>query len=214
MKDLGELYHDYSFFGLKNKQLSGSFKVNQERKAPILIAYIAYARAKTKKPSFTELFCADGYYSMVAAHLGCNPVMGIDSNKDGYSGKAPLIAEKLGLDVQFKTEVITPQSKFESDIVLNAGGLYHVDEPEKILELSYRMARKYLIVQSVVSLATKDPDYFESPAPGWGWGSRHSRQSFDKMIRSHCPNVVDSHFNELATSSETSRGSVYYLIKK
>jgi hypothetical protein len=67
----------------------------------------------------------------------------------------------------------------------------------------------------VVSLATDDADYFESPAPGWTWGNRFSRKSFDRMIRSLGYTIVDSHFNELEGNSRPEdRGSVYYLIQK
>lgn len=162
---------------MDNEQLPGIYELNQKAKAPILIAYIAYALAKCKgntsdAVSFTELFCADGFYAMVAARLGLNRSIGIDNDRDGHFNNSKLIAERLNLrNVEFKKEDITPCSTFEAtDIVANVGGLYHVDNPEKILELSYCMAKKYLIVQSVVSLATDDENYFESPAPGWTWG--------------------------------------------
>jgi len=38
------------------------------------------------------------------------------------------------------------------DIVANAGGLYHVPSPEEILRKSYAMARRFLIVQTVIGL--------------------------------------------------------------
>lgn len=222
LKDLGPLYHNYSFFGVDNEQLPGIYELNQKAKAPIITAYIAYAIAKSKvrtsdTVSFTELFCADGYYAMIAARLGCNLSIGIDNDRDKHFSNATLIAARLGhANVIFQKEEITPTSSFGgTDIVANVGGLYHVDNPEKILELSYRMANKYLIIQSVVSLATDDEDYYESPAPGWTWGSRFSRQSFDRMIKTHCSQIVDQHFNELEGNNRSEdRGSVYYLIKK
>jgi hypothetical protein len=222
LKDLGPLYHSYSFFGVNNDQLPGIYELNQKAKAPIIIAYIAYAIAKSKNitsdnVSFTELFCADGFYSMVASRLGCTRSIGIDNDRDKHFDNAHLIAKRFNLHgIEFKKEEITPSSNFYStDIVANVGGLYHVDSPEKILELSYRMANKYLVVQSVVSLITKSKYYFESPAPGWTWGNRYSRASFDKMIRKICPNIIDHHFNELEGNERLDdRGSVYYLIEK
>lgn len=222
LSDLGPLYHTYSFFGVNNDQLPGIYELNQKAKAPIITAYIAYAIAKSEKNttdcvSFTELFCADGFYAMVASRLGCNRSIGIDSDRDKHFDNATLIAERLNLNgIEFKKEEITPSSKFFStDIVANVGGLYHVDAPDKILELSYRMANKYLIVQSVVSLITNSKYYYESPAPGWTWGNRYSRASFDKMIRKICPKIVDQHFNELEGNNRLDdRGSVYYLIEK
>ena len=42
------LYHEYSFFGIKNKQTQGHFVKNQRAKAPIITAYIALAIAKAR----------------------------------------------------------------------------------------------------------------------------------------------------------------------
>jgi len=224
LQDLGCLYHNYSFFGVDNKQISRRHVLNQKAKEPIIIAYIAYAIAKSKTKisedvSFAELFCADGFYAMVAMRMGCSKSIGIDNNRDklGYFDKAKLIAERLNLDrVEFIEEEITPNLLLPSiDIVANVGGLYHVGDPKKILELSYKMANKYLIVQSVISLATNDENYFQAPAPRWTWGNRFSQQSFDKMIKSICPKIVDQYFNELDGNKKLKdRGSVYYLIEK
>lgn len=220
--DLGPLYHEYSFFGFENEQLPGIFKLNQKSKMPIILAYIAYAIAKSKADitenvTFTELFCADGFYAMMASKLGCSKSIGIDSGKDEFFEKAPLIAQRLNLhNVFFYKKEILPTSIFEkTDIVANVGGLYHVDAPEKVLKLSFDMANKYLIVQSVVSLKNDDEDYFEAPAPGWSWGNRFSKKSFDKMVKKVCSNIVDYHFNELEGNDRLEdRGSVYYLIRK
>lgn len=222
LAELGPLYHEYSFFGVNNEQLPGLYTLNQKAKAPIITAYIAYAIAKSKyrasdNVSFTELFCADGYYAMVASRLGCTKSTGIDSNKDSHIHQAKIIANLLNINsIEFIEQEITPYSNFDRvDIIANVGGLYYVSEPEKILRLSYEKANKYLIVQSVVSLATDDEDYFEAPAPGWSWGSRYNKQSFDKMLRSICPKVIDYHFNELEGNDKLSdRGSVFYLIEK
>lgn len=223
LDDIGPLYHDFSFFGVSNVQLSDHFIHNQKAKAPVITAYIAYAAAKceTKNdsptPSFTELFCADGYYTMVASRLGCSPCIGIDNNSQGYLDKAKAIVDRLGLrNCRFVQSEINQKSSFEpTDIVANLGGLYHANNPKEILQNSFIQARQFLIVQSVVSLATDDDKYFESPAPGWTWGSRYSRSFFHKMITDICPNIVDHHFNVLTGNQRMEdRGSVYYLLKK
>lgn len=222
LHDLGPLYHDYSFFGIDNTQLPGIYVLNQRAKAPIILAYIAYAVAKSKRNalddvSFAEWFCADGFYAMAASRLGCSKSIGIDSNRDNHLINAKLIAQRLHIDnVDFIKEEITTDSTFPStDIIANVGGLYHIDNPEKILQLSYNMSNKYLIIQSVVSLAIEAEEYFESPAPGWTWGNRYSRKSFDKMIKKICPKIIDHHFNELEGNERLEdRGSVYYLIEK
>lgn len=223
LKKLDPLYHEYSFFGVKNQQTQGHYIKNQQAKASILTAYIAYTIAKSKEysneVSFSELFCADGYYAMVASRLGATKSYGIDNNfsKHGYVLKAQKIASLLKLKkVEFIKEDVNNFNKLPKvDIVANLGGLYHVSNPQKILEDSYRMAKSYLIVQTVVSLASSSPRYFETPAPGWTWGSRYSRQSFDKLIKKLNYRVIDRHFNKLTGNKRPEdMGSAYYLIAK
>ena len=222
-KVLDGLYHEYSFFGFRNRQAEGHFALNQKAKSPIIVAYIAQAIAKTKEIkediSFVELFCADAYYAMIASRLGAREVTGVDNNKDQYAGcnKVKSIAKKLDIrNFSFiDADINKLSTKNKYDIVANVGGLYHVSDPERILEKSYSIARHYLIVQSVVSLANKRLDYFEEPAPGWDWGCRYNPASFDRMIRSKGYKIVDYHFNELKGNSRPEdRGSVYYLIEK
>ncbi|MEH6524946.1 MAG: class I SAM-dependent methyltransferase [Sneathiella sp.] len=222
LDSLGGLYHHYAFFGHNNYQLPGIFEKNQMCKQPVITAYIAYAIAMAKAAaeteiSFVELFCADGFYAMTAANLGCQKSVGIDNDRDGHLRNATIIANTLELsNVEFLKAEISPDATFEKyDIVANVGGLYHVDNPEEILLKSYDMANRFLIIQNVVSLASTSEDYYESPAPGWDWGNRYSRQSFDKLVKSHFKKIVFEHFNELTGNDGLeNRGSLYYLIEK
>lgn len=220
---LDGLYHEYSFFGINNKQAEGNFVLNQKAKSPTITAYIALAIAKAKELkddiSFVELFCADAYYAMVASRLGVSTVAGIDNNRDGYADadKAYAIARELNVTnftfVDVDVNKIDTKEKY--DIVANIGGLYHVSNPEEVLEKSYAIARHFLIVQTVVSLANKKKDYFESPAPGWHWGCRYNPESFDRMIKSKNYKIIENHFNTLEGNERLEdRGSVYYLIEK
>ena len=221
-KDLGTLFHHFGFFGVDNDQVPQNAATNQQCKFPILVSYIAQAIARSRKQAddpvtFTELFCADGFYTMVAAKLGCAKSIGIDSNKDNFLSKSEEIARRLNLDnVSFIQAEVEPGVHFEqTDIVANIGGLYHVSQPEEVLQMSHDLATKFLIVQNVVSLATSDEDYYEAPAPGWDWGNRYSRESFDKMVRSKGYTILDSFFNKLEGNDRPEdMGSVYYLIKK
>jgi hypothetical protein len=220
--DMGPLYHSYRIFGMRNEQLPGIFGPNQACKEPILLAYIQFAIAKCRtwrstQVSFAELFCADGYYAMAARHFGATDALGIDNDRDGYFGRSQELAGVLGIDrIAFlNMDVNDIPSLSPVDIVANVGGLYHVSNPEEILRKSYAMANHFLIVQTVVSLTTEAPLYRASPAPGWNWGCRFSRRSFDALIRSTGWTVVDRHFNELEGNDRLEdRGSVYYLIRK
>lgn len=219
--DLPDPYHDYAFFGVPSNH-DGSHERNQDSKGPVIRAYIQWAIAKSRTAvdtpvSFAELFCADGYYAMVARRLGATTSVGYDNGRDPHFASAPLIADRLGLDdVAFvHADVQDFQGIERADVVANVGGLYHVVNPVEILQKSYDLADKFLVVQSAVSLATDDPDYFETPAPGWDWGCRMSRQSFDKAIRAKGWNILDSHFNILEGNTRPEdRGSVYYLVAK
>jgi hypothetical protein len=221
LSDFGELYHDFSFFGVENKQME-VFRQNQKCKEKILRSYIQYAIAhadteRHKNVSFAELFCADGYYALTARRMGASVAYGIDNNMGRHSSRASEIARRLGItDFFFKEMDVNNIHTLEQvDIVANIGGLYHVPNPEDILKKSYAYALRYLIVQTVVSLAGDDPDYFASPAPGWTWGSRYSRRSFEALIAAQGWNIADSYFNELEGNSRPEdRGSLYYLIQK
>jgi hypothetical protein len=222
LSDLGELYHDFHLFGAHNRQIPGIYAPNQRCKEPTIIAYIQLAIAKSRtamddRVTFTELFCADGYYAMVARLLGADESYGVDSDRDGFFGKAHVIAHRLGLTgVSFILHDVDRVDLLpQTDIVANLGGLYHVSNPIEILAKSYAMARKFLVVQTVYSLANDSPDYFESPAPGWTWGCRFSRQWLDAQMAQLAFDVVDSHHNELEGNERPEdRGSAYYLVAK
>lgn len=223
--ELQATYHDFSWLGLPTRQIEGIYAPNQAAKAPLISAYVLLALARVRQRqageiSFAELFCADGFYAMFAARFGADRAWGFDNDRDGHLAMAEQIRQRLQLDqVQFECsaiEAIAPERQFS--IVANVGGLYHVDDPEAVLRQSYAMARHFLIVQNVVSLAVEAEgreDYFCRPAPGLSWGNRYSRQSFDALIRRTGWKVVLQDFNTLdANPRLEDRGSVYYLIEK
>jgi hypothetical protein len=216
---LGPLYHSYRLFGVANEQLPGIYGPNQRCKEPIILAYIQWAIAKCRDKldapvSFAELFCADAYYAMAASHFGATDCIGIDDNRHNPSNNVMGIIEALGFkNVRFVDMDVQDIDRLEPvDIVANVGGLYHVTNPAEVLAKSHRMAKRFLIVQTVVSLARTEGDYFETPAPGLTWGSRYSRQAFETLLRQY--KVVDMHFNELEGNGRPEdRGSVYALIE-
>ncbi len=220
--DIGPTYHDFSWLGLPTQQIEGIYAPNQRAKAPVIAAYIllAFSRlrcADRRDISFAELFCADGFYAMFAAKFGATMAVGFDDDRDGHLAKGERIRNWLGLEsVSFEkidVAAIPPVRKFA--VVANVGGLYHVDDPVRVLQQSYDMATDYLIVQTVVSLVRTEDDYFERPAPNWTWGNRYSRASFDRLIRERGWRVVDQSFNVLGGNARPEdQGSVYYLIEK
>jgi hypothetical protein len=218
----GPLYHDFAWLGMPTVQLPGIYAPNQQAKAPVIAAYLltAFARLRCRGQrdlSFAELFCADGFYTLLAAHFGASRATGYDDDREGHLANAERMRELLGLgQAEFRrTRVEAIPDAERADVVANVGGLYHVDDPEAVLDRSYRMANHYLIVQTVVSLARDEPDYFERPAPGLSWGNRYSRASFDRMIRSRGWRIVDALFNTLDGNPRLEdRGSLYYLIEK
>ena len=221
LDDLGPLYHSYRLFGVENQQLE-TFRINQIVKEPILLGYISLAIGKTRErysdaPSFVELFCGDGYFTMLAAYLGANPAVAIDNNRDGWSDHVSEVARRLNLPaVRFdQRDVRTMTETNAYDIVANIGGLYHVENPVEVLRMSYELARRYLIVQSVVSMANNDPDYYECPAPGQKHGNRYSTQSFINMVQREGYHILDAELNHLAGNGRVEdQGSVYMLIQK
>jgi len=154
---------------------------------------------------------------MFARRFGAARAVGIDSDRDGYLGSAESIRAALGLDnVEFRKGDVRHLDQNERfSIVANVGGLYHMEDPESVLDLSYAMCERFLIVQTVVSMLNDDPEYFEAPAPGLPWGSRHSRSSFDRMLRARNWRILDSCFAVLeANDRPEDRGSLFYLIEK
>ena len=221
LSDLGPLYHSYEFFGAANEQISGIFRPNQQAKAPILRAYIQYAIAKSRRTAsdrvtFLELFCADGYYTMAARLFGADQATGVDNDRDGHLRLAPAIAARLGLDrVVFEQRDVHSLRDETYTVVANLGGLYHVSDPLDVLQASWKAAQRYLIVQSVVSLADRSADYFEAPAPGWTWGCRFSEAWLRRAVADLGGRLVDTHFNELEGNDRPDdRGSAYLLVER
>ena len=214
------LYHDFSVLGLRLPQRGGIYPANQAAKAPIITGYLLFAlgklKAKGREPiTVAELFCADAYYSFLAARFGATRCDAFDSDRDGHLGEAQAVKEALDdrrvhLHVR---DVLTLPAEVKASIVLNCGGLYHMADPLRALRISYAMATEYLIVQSVVSRRHTDASYLERPAPGWPHGCRFSAAFLEQAIREQGWRIVDKDENELLGNDRPDdRGSAYYLI--
>lgn len=215
-------YHDFRLLGLDLPQAPGIFAQNQKAKEPVILGYLMFAIGKLKARgitplTFTELFCADAYYAFFARNFGADRAYGFDNNRDGYLDQAFRVQEIIGDEgVELhQLDIFDIPKDFRSSIVANIGGLYHTADPLRALEFSYEMCRNYLIVQSVVTLATEDEDYFETPAPGWAWGCRFSYAWLRRQIIQLGYRIIDTERNQLPGNGRPEDcGSAYFLISK
>ena len=127
-------------------------------------------------PACLELFSADGYYSCRIKALSARArIVGVELDPEQVR-RAEVITKRLDFqDVVYRREdagdfLETSSDAF--DLVLCAGGLYHLADPLRLLRALERAGRRFLVVQSVVTLETEDPTYFVQPAPGWRHGCR------------------------------------------
>jgi SAM-dependent methyltransferase len=128
------------------------------------------------RPDCLELFSADGYYSChVKTRAPHARVTGVELDPEQVR-RAETISRRLALgDIRFRQGDVwhfLRQVRETYDLVLCAGGLYHVSDPAGLLRALRRVVRGYLVAQSVVTLETEDPGYFVQPAKGWQHGSR------------------------------------------
>lgn len=104
---------------------------------------------------------------------------------------------------------------YRASVVVNAGGLYHVADPLRTVEMSHAMAEHYLVIQTVVALTTEDENYFEAPAPGWTWGSRFSFAYLQRELLKRGYKILDAQRNIFpANDRPEDRGNAFFLIAR
>jgi 2-polyprenyl-3-methyl-5-hydroxy-6-metoxy-1,4-benzoquinol methylase len=220
---LGDYYHSFDSLGLYITQREENyFRVNQKCKEGTILAYSQLAVEKSKgsckdKPSVLELFCADGYYAAHAKRMGAGLVNGIDLDERSIKQANAVFQALFGESNRFHVADVhsfVPATPY--DIVLCCGGLYHVSDPRRVIQDCYsKLSRKYLIVQSVVSLENESGGYFITPAPGWKHGSRFSTTFLREMILQVGWQIIDDHFNQLEGNTRLcDRGSAYFFCQK
>ena len=214
-----DFYHDFGVLGLSLPQKGGIYALNQRAKSPVIIGYLLYSLGKTlqndTQATVAELFCADAYYSFIAARFGAHRCDAFDNNRDNHLQEAYAIKSILADETVHihQTDILEIEKSFHSSIVVNTGGLYHVENPLEVLERSHAMASRYLIVQTVTSLACENINYFETPAPGWQHGCRFSHAWIENEIRKRRYCIIDSERNILTGNARSEdRGSSYFLI--
>ena len=189
---------------------------NQRSKQGPLFALIDQALALCREQSLpgrgVELFCSDGFYTNYAIQTGASELRGLDLDPL-YIAEARLISKVLGNAHRTSfsvADVFSLRDPF--DFCICAGGLYHLSNPQELLELLARRVRCALVIQTVYSLEDRPADYFETPAPGWTWGCRFSLPSLLHMVEESGWTVVRRSVNELEGNAELKdRGSAYLL---
>jgi SAM-dependent methyltransferase len=208
-------YHDFSSLGLTTPQRPGPWAANQLSKEEPITLRIANAIDSCHRlgvdPSVLELFCADGFFGCVAADRGAASVVGIDIDEPEVE-RARLAARLLGQrHTRFEVEDVWTTTRTAA-IGICAGGLYHLEDPEALLRRLRPLISHFLVIQTVFHLDVDDPEYFESPAPGWTWGSRTGYAGVLAMVERAGWTILDHDRNELLGNDERSnRGSAYLL---
>ncbi len=207
-------YHDFRDLGLPTPQRPGIYPPNQAAKQPVLFRMIdqalEIARRASATPTMLELFCADGFYASFAARRGAH-VVGIDTDSSEIA-KARLAARLLGLrNAEFRIDDVLT-SELRASVGICAGGLYHLADPEALLRRLRERIEKVLVIQTVFHLARTEPEYFETPAPGWTWGCRFSLPWLLQTTERCGWRIVHSEQNELTGNDRPEdRGSAYLL---
>jgi SAM-dependent methyltransferase len=98
-----------------------------------------------------DIGCNDGFFSLDMAYRGAKHVDGIDLRPKNIA-KARFLAEHYGIDnVQFDAsdaDAFEPGRQW--DVVLNLGVLYHVVNPLQFIRQTYRLCRRFAIIDTIV----------------------------------------------------------------
>ncbi|MDX1501222.1 MAG: class I SAM-dependent methyltransferase [Thermoanaerobaculia bacterium] len=192
---------------------------NQRAKEAVLLPMLADGLSRVGEPKRAlELFCADGYYAAwIARSAPRARVVGVDRAKEQAARAA---AARRALQLRKTSFVVADVNAFvESapvrfDLVFCAGGLYHLDDPHRLLAALRRICHGSLILQSAVTLATDDPRYFVRPAPGWRHGCRFTHACLASWLEALGWEILDHRLGELPANRRLSdRGSSYYLAR-
>jgi len=196
-----------------------SHVLNQRVKEKHLMRLLTGALSELEpRPVCLELFCADGYYSCRLATLAPGAeITAVDLDPD-HIQRAETIARYLRLpNLRFQRSDVgefLAQASDSYDLVLCAGGLYHSSDPRGLLEQIGRKAAGYVVLQSVVTLKTEDPDYFVQPAPGWQHGSRFTHAWLVHQIEGLGWRVLDHARDQLPGNRRLhDRGASFFLCR-
>lgn len=168
------------------------------------------------RPNCLDLFSADGYYSCRLKTLSPRArVTGVDLDPEQIR-RAETISRRLSLDdITFRVDDVrafVEQASETYDLVVCAGGLYHLSDPARLLQQLRGIVHGHLVVQSVVTLETEDGGYFVRPARGWRHGSRFTHAWLRARLVGLGWHVLDEARAELPGNRRLhDRGSSFFL---
>ena len=204
-------YHDFEALGVSTPQDTiPTYRRNQELKSRILFPMIDKAilllnEDGVDRPKILEYFAADSFFGLyalsrspedselLAVDLGAHS--GESQKRANVLSQGLLIAKCIGLSAHFKQ---IKKSVFEVNdrcaLILNIGGLYHIEQVEELIRMSSLNGARIMIIQTVVHEDRNIRDFFESPAPNWTWGSRFSASWIRNLIMSFGWKILDGRF--------------------
>jgi 2-polyprenyl-3-methyl-5-hydroxy-6-metoxy-1,4-benzoquinol methylase len=200
------------------KARPNSHQINQRHKEEFLVPFLQQALADLPTdPHCLDLFCADGYYSCWIGQTRLDArITGVDLDAQEIE-RARLAAAVLGIEnAVFRVQDIwqAVASSEAYDLVMCAGGLYHLTRPRDLLAALRPITKGYLVIQSAVTLETEAADYFVSPAPGWKHGSRFTHAALRQWLTELGWEIVQEGRNELTGNPRLcDRGSSYFLCR-
>jgi hypothetical protein len=220
-------YHSFIEIGIPTNQfIDLSYKKSQNQKSQILnnLIYEEIKSIKNRRGSVrvVDFFCADGYYSYIANKYGADNVIGIDNDfnsgekRKGVIQQANLIKSLIQSSdsINFIQDDVTNYST-EVDLALIFGGLYHIEEVKKFLEKLKNFVTERIIIQTIYSLDSNLVDYLVTPAPGWTWGCRFSKEFLIDQLQINGWKIVKI-FDEIAeyNTLPKDRGSLFLVAEK
>jgi len=201
------------------RRLPTTHLVNQPVKEAHLLALVDRALpALPSSPRCLELFSADGYYSChIKKRRPEATITGVELDTQ-HVERAETMARLLDLQgLTFLCEDVWAflgRTSESFDLVLCAGGLYHISDPGRLLEGVGCVSRGYVLIQSVVTLETEDPHYFVEPAPGWQHGCRFTHAWLREKITDLGWSVVAESRAELPGNARPcDRGASFFLCR-
>lgn len=225
-------YHDFGSLGIRTPQNTiRTYKFNQRLKEGVLYPWIKNAlndleiSILDREIRISEYFAADSFYGLFALkHSGKSNLLAVDLGSQSGEGASRnyvldqglLIAKALGVQNRFSQVNASVFDVVDKcDLLLNIGGLYHVNHVDELITKSFLTGASIMIIQTVVHEDPQKEEFYLSPAPNWTWGSRFSASWLRTQVITAGWSIEHEAFNILELNeSAFDRGSYYlYCVK-